>query len=374
MKEGLTRKSFWTAAAFYILIGLEFVYMAGPFAAYFYSLYGPGLNFFNETPQLAWLARFFMPHIVVETSSALVNLHNAVGESLAVTGFAGFLAGASQVYYHKLAGKGAVTGGVYRIVRHPQYGAFALCGLGLLLLWPRFIVLVMFITMLFGYYGLAKIEERECENKYGQSYRDYKKATAMFIPLPWSLRKLSFFPGSGWKRKVAQAILYTLAIAIGITAARTLETHSLQSLYTHSTADSLTLSLVKMDPGTLETIVATALSNGDVRKRLTDHAQRKHYLNYVLPSEWYVSEIPMETKKGFYHLLPEDYDRNIFKIILTRVELRRSDYVDAKEFLRHVTRRAPVLEVWVDIGRKMVTEIKDPPTATKYGNIPVAIY
>ena len=40
----LFRKSFWIAFAFYFLIGFEIFYMVSPFAAYFYSVYGPGLN------------------------------------------------------------------------------------------------------------------------------------------------------------------------------------------------------------------------------------------------------------------------------------------------------------------------------------------
>ena len=56
------------ALAFYFLIALEFVYMAGPFAVYFYSIYSPVLNFFNRSPALAWLISFFLPHSARETS------------------------------------------------------------------------------------------------------------------------------------------------------------------------------------------------------------------------------------------------------------------------------------------------------------------
>jgi len=32
------------SGAFYLLIAFEFFYMASPFAAYFYAVYGPGLD------------------------------------------------------------------------------------------------------------------------------------------------------------------------------------------------------------------------------------------------------------------------------------------------------------------------------------------
>jgi hypothetical protein len=232
----------------------------------------------------------------------------------------------------------------------------------------------MFITMLFGYYWLAKIEERECEEKYGEFYREYKKKTSMFIPFTLSLGERFGLPVSGWKRKCAQAILYTMAIAFGVAGASMVEIHSLNSLYTYSTSDSVTVSVVKMNPETLRTIVETALSNEGVRKRLLQHGPGARYLNYVLPSEWYISEIPMESKKGFYHLQPKNYDRNLCKIIFTRADLRRGDYENAKGFLRQVSRRVPAAEAWIDISRKQVTEIKNPPLDVKYENIPVAIY
>ena len=145
------KRSFWGALAFYFLIAFEFFYMAGPFAAYFYSVYAPVLNFFNRTPSLAWLGKFFLPHAARYTSSFFINSLEIVGAVLAVTGFLAFCIGACQVYYYKIRKKGIVTGGVYNRVRHPQYASFIVCSFGLLLLWPRYIVALMFVTMLFFY-------------------------------------------------------------------------------------------------------------------------------------------------------------------------------------------------------------------------------
>ena len=76
-----------------------------------------------------------------------------------------FLLGAGQIYMAKLLRKGAVTGGLYKYVRNPQYTAFSIMGLGVLLIWPRTIILVMYMTMLFAYFYLARREERECQKK-----------------------------------------------------------------------------------------------------------------------------------------------------------------------------------------------------------------
>ena len=161
-------------------------------------MYAPGLNWLNNNPLLAWLSSFFLPHIVVETASPLVNLHNIVGGVLAAGGLLAFCVGASQVYYHKLARKGAVTGGIYNFIRHPQYAALIVSGFGMLLLWPRHMALIMFVAMLFVYYFLARVEERECEEKFGPSYMDYKNKTHMFLPFRAPLTdKLPGLPASG---------------------------------------------------------------------------------------------------------------------------------------------------------------------------------
>ena len=72
--------------------------MASSFAVYFYSVYKPALNFFNNSPNLAWLISFFMPHAVVETSSVFINLHNIIVAIIALFGFLGFCTGA----FHEL--------------------------------------------------------------------------------------------------------------------------------------------------------------------------------------------------------------------------------------------------------------------------------
>ena len=51
-----TKHTFWAITAFYLLIAFDFFDMASPFALYFYSVYGPGLNFVNSSPTLAWLS------------------------------------------------------------------------------------------------------------------------------------------------------------------------------------------------------------------------------------------------------------------------------------------------------------------------------
>ena len=70
-----TKRTFWAVALFYMLIAFEFFYMASPFAFYFYSVYGPALNFIDENPALSWLVGVFLPHYAQTSSDLLKPAH-----------------------------------------------------------------------------------------------------------------------------------------------------------------------------------------------------------------------------------------------------------------------------------------------------------
>jgi protein-S-isoprenylcysteine O-methyltransferase Ste14 len=377
--NSLMKKTSWTIAIFYMLIAFEFFYMASPFAAYFYSVYGPGLNFMNKNPALAWLSSYFLPHIAVETSSPLLGLQEPVGIVMAVVGFLAFCVGATQVYYHKLSKKGATTGGIYNFIRHPQYASLAICSFGLLLLWPRYIVLLGFVAMLFVYYFLAKLEEDECEERFGQSYIDYKNKTNLFLPFKVpGVNKLPSLPKSGLKRYLAIVGLYLFIATVSIGLANELRNYSLKNLYTFYTGEAAYISVARVDQDILKRIVDIALTDEKVVTKLERARDREitRFLNYVIPTEWYVSEIPMKralvAKGGHYH--PANYDKNFFKIIFTRVDLRTDKEVEGRAFILNIAKRTPVAEVKVDLNQNRVIEIADPATTIKYGNIPVALY
>jgi hypothetical protein len=59
---------------------------------------------------------------------------------------------------------------LHRLVRHPQYSFLALAGLGLLIVWPRFILLIIYVHMLWFYYLLARSEEERMRSRYGDLY------------------------------------------------------------------------------------------------------------------------------------------------------------------------------------------------------------
>ena len=100
---------------------------------------------------------------------------------LIVVGF-WILASAWKVLYaaqrtHRLA-----TTGPYARVRHPQYIGFVLIMTGFLLQWPTLVTLAMFPVLVFMYWRLARREEEDAREAFGDAYRRYEENTPAFLP------------------------------------------------------------------------------------------------------------------------------------------------------------------------------------------------
>lgn len=75
-----------------------------------------------------------------------------------------------------------VTTGIYARIRHPQYLGFLLITLGLNVQWLTIITLLLWPILAVLYYRLAKTEDKEVEEKFGEEFQKYKRSVPMFIP------------------------------------------------------------------------------------------------------------------------------------------------------------------------------------------------
>jgi protein-S-isoprenylcysteine O-methyltransferase Ste14 len=75
------------------------------------------------------------------------------------------------------------TGGLYALVRHPQYtGLFlALFGEGVVH-WPTIFSVALFPMIVLVYWMLARREEKRVLEEFGDEYRAYRRRVPMFIP------------------------------------------------------------------------------------------------------------------------------------------------------------------------------------------------
>lgn len=75
-----------------------------------------------------------------------------------------------------------VTTGIYSYIRHPQYLGFLLLTLGMNIQWITIPTLLLWPALVILYYRLAKKEDKEMEEKFGEEYRTYSRSVPMFIP------------------------------------------------------------------------------------------------------------------------------------------------------------------------------------------------
>lgn len=74
------------------------------------------------------------------------------------------------------------TGGIYRVMRHPQYLGILLVTAGWLVHWPTLPGLLMWPVLVLLYVRLAIREDRYLAEKFGKEFQVYAEKTPMFFP------------------------------------------------------------------------------------------------------------------------------------------------------------------------------------------------
>ena len=92
------------------------------------------------------------------------------------------LSAAWQVLYRAQRSRSLATTGPYARLRHPQYAGFILVMGGFLIQWPTLVTLAMFPILVAMYVLLARREEREALEAFGDEYRRYVARTPRFLP------------------------------------------------------------------------------------------------------------------------------------------------------------------------------------------------
>jgi protein-S-isoprenylcysteine O-methyltransferase Ste14 len=278
-KDRTIKTSAWF---FYTLIVLEILFMVSPFAAYYYSIYATPLNALQESQFTAWLTMYLLPHFAY-SDSWLANVLILISWPLILAGAVLFVFGFCQIYWSKLMSRGAVEAGLYRFIRHPQYVALAVIGLGSSLYWSRFIVVIAFVSMLCLYYFLARVEERICLTKFGDSYREYLERTGMFLPRRWEAQWRSLdwrLPEVRWRRVTVVAGLYAAVLSLTIGGAYLLRNHVIASMHTDVDESQVTVYLAPVGLQT-RTRVAEILGDSGLQADII----------YVAPSSWQIPEL-----------------------------------------------------------------------------------
>ena len=275
----------WSTLVLYFIIAFEVLIMISPFAGFFYSVFNPFLLKLVAHPQTRWLSAFYLPHMILPADSLLRSIRIA-GSVLFVIGIASFLICAAQVYAAKFTKKGAVIAGFYSFIRHPQYLALGIAGLGLAILWPRMLTAVLWLAMIFVYYLLAKDEERRMLNSHRETYEPYMEKTGMFLPA--GIEKLlspSSKPG-----KTAFCIGFSIIVICGTFMLRSYTIRHL-TLWTGA-GNVAAVAILPEDGFKMEHRMADILALPEVQKRMEEN---KHYLVYFIPRDYIMQGMIADT-------------------------------------------------------------------------------
>jgi protein-S-isoprenylcysteine O-methyltransferase Ste14 len=399
--EGISRRLAsvgpWTVFVFYAAIALEVIIMITPFTAYFYSVYAPALGFLEAHRATAWLTAFFLPHISY-SPTFIVSTLAVLGPVLIGLGLVAFLVCAFQVYSAKLLRRGVVSGGLYRMVRHPQYLSLAVAGLGLLLYWPRFLILVFYVLMLFLYHLLARDEERRMTAKHGDAYRAYARSMPMFIPGNPGGRLRSLLPGERQLSAGSLTGIFVLTLIGALGVAAGLRSYSKGQLTEVLGENILAVSLTGGDEETLRARIGAALDDPDVRDRIATHPKSHTLVAYVLPQDYMMQHLIADLGEHESHHGGGDNGgiaaavRHLFdmytlkplrqlragarspnqRVIFTMAETSSGDPTTAERALAVDVLRIPLFFTDLEADRPVMT--MDTPPRHSWGTIPVPAF
>ncbi len=103
----------------------------------------------------------------------------AVSSIMILTGLALIVLGWKKI--HKATG--LVKNGIYRYSRHPQYLGILLITSAFIIMWPTVLTVIMWPILVTMYIRLAKKEEKEMEEKFGEEYLEYKEEVPMLLKI-----------------------------------------------------------------------------------------------------------------------------------------------------------------------------------------------
>ncbi len=269
----------------YFVIAFEVLIMISPFAGFFYSVFNPVLLKLASHPSTRWLSAFYLPHMILPQDPFL-RFVRVMGSVLFVLGGVVFLVCATQIYSAKFRKKGTVLGGLYSLIRHPQYLALGIAGLGLTILWPRFLTVVLWLIMVLVYYFLARDEERRMLNDHEETYRAYREKTGMFLPR--SIEQ-PLIPSTA-AGKVVLAIVFS-ALIIGVPFLLRAYTISKLTLWTKS-SNVTGLAILPEDGLMMDHRMGDILALQEVNGRVQDN---KSYLVYVIPQNYIMQGMIADT-------------------------------------------------------------------------------
>jgi protein-S-isoprenylcysteine O-methyltransferase Ste14 len=281
-----------SSIVFFFIMAFEVLIMISPFAFFFYSVFNPVFAWLDKFAATSWLTGFFLPHMILPPTLPL-KVIRVLGSAFFVVGAVSFIICAVQVYGGKIFKWGVASRGLYKYIRHPQYFSLGMWGIGMCILWPRFIVLASLSVMFVLYYFLAKDEERRMLAKYDESYGDYFRKTGMFVPRFIEkrfgfMRRVIPVTSAGFVVVAALIVIFVLGSGF-ILREITLQSLSLES------KGNLTLVSILPEDNCRNADILRGILGGN-----TGLQREKDYLGYVMPGDYIMQGMIADTGDNFH--------------------------------------------------------------------------
>jgi len=281
----------------FFIMAFEVMIMISPFAFFFYSVFNPVLHWLESYPATRWLTGFFLPHMILPPTLVLKTIR-VLGSVLFVLGFLTFTICALQIYLGKIFKWGIADKGLYRTIRHPQYLALGLWGIGMSILWPRFLVLASLSLMFILYYFLAKDEERRMLDQFAEGYRRYIQRTGMFLPR-FTENRLAF-PLRTIRHNSLKYAAITLCIPIVVIGSGfLLREITLHSLPFQANNHVTVVSILPEDVGASQRVL-DAIARADSQTKPAFLEDEKDYLGYLMPADYVMQGMIANTGDDFH--------------------------------------------------------------------------
>ena len=299
-------------ALVYGLVMFEVVIMVSPFAFYFYAAYGPTLKWLNHSAATAWLTGFMLAHAVFTTSPFLEFLRWDLGRYFFGLGLLGFFVLAAQIYGSKLFRRKVVSSGVYRYIRHPQYLCLGLSAFGLFTMWPRMIIFLLLVGMLFTYYFLARVEERRML-AIDSSYADSLHHTGMFLPGNPGGRLYRLLFGNLRDQKLARRLALTSSLVLVLLLGFGLRAYTVRHIARTAVLPNVeVVSVYPMAATTMQQLFSLAVSDPSVQQALQREGNAT-FVAHLLPHDY--GMIGMFADVGTGHMAPGNIHLSRFKYL-----------------------------------------------------------
>jgi hypothetical protein len=229
--------------------------------------------------------------------------------------------------------------------------------------------------MLFVYFWLAQTEEKECERKFGKEYKAYKEKTEMFFPKPNFFKSTSIKAGKSNWLTIPALLLFLMPLAFGI--ARGIKKISIDHLFSYTTEDRIWIAIQRTSELEFNKISASINNNTVIDSLIAGKTHnRREIINYLLPAELYISELPMiKPDLAECHIRTNDFADDFVKVILTQgIHKGKNKTYRGKKLLMKTLTLKPLVEVWIQVETGSIIKIIDLPESQRYQNIPEPIF